>query len=132
MRMLKIFSIGAALAVLPTAAQAQWTPGSELAGQAVQIESNGVANTVYFDQGGAARIVTARGSTIAGTWTSGANGVCLNANGGQECWSYSTPMTPNQPVSLTSSCGAVSTWSAAATNSPPPQPPQSTPEGERG
>jgi len=133
MRYFGILAFGAAVAVLPSAASAQWAPGSELAGQSVQVETNGVVNTIYLDQGGTARIVTPTGTTIPANWTSGANGLCLSANGAQECWTYTTPMNAGQPMSLTSSCGSVSTWSAAATNAaPPPPPPQSSPEGERG
>ena len=58
------------IAALPGMAMAQaWAPGSEIAGQAVQVTTNGVSNTVYLDQGGAARIMTPAGNTVNGTWT---------------------------------------------------------------
>ena len=37
-------------------AQVGWAPGSEIVGQPIQVTTNGVTNTVYLDQGGAARI----------------------------------------------------------------------------
>jgi len=134
MRISTVMVFGACLAALPAAAHAQWAPGAELAGQSVQITTDGVVNTVYFDQGGIARIVTPGGNTIQGTWTSSASGLCLNVGANQECWSYATPVAAGQPVTMTSSCGAVSTWNAAATNVPPPPPPPQQPsaEGERG
>ena len=49
----------ATMVAMPAAAIAQeWVPGSEIVGQSVVVETNGVANTVYFDAGGAARIVS--------------------------------------------------------------------------
>jgi hypothetical protein len=125
--------LGAALAVLPVAAHAQFVPGSELVGQSVQVETGGTVNTIHFDPGGAARIMTPRGGVIPASWTSGPSGLCLNANGAQECWSYASPMAAGQAVAMTSSCGAVSTWNPAGTNAPPPPPPQQpSAEGERG
>jgi hypothetical protein len=38
--------------------QTAWVPGTEITGQSVQVETNGVTNTVYFDPGGVARIQT--------------------------------------------------------------------------
>jgi hypothetical protein len=132
MRISTLGVFGAALTLLPAAANAQWMPGSELAGQSVQVETNGTVNTIHFDPGGAARIITPRGTVIPGSWTSGPSGLCLNANGAQECWSYAAPMAAGQAVAMTSSCGAVSTWNPAGTNAPPPPPQQPSAEGERG
>ena len=45
-------AIGMAIsATLPAAAMAQanWTPGSEVVGQPIQVTTNGVTNTVYLD-----------------------------------------------------------------------------------
>ena len=123
--------LGAAITILPAAAQAQWVPGSELAGQSVQVQSGSVVSTVHFDQGGVARIISPRGAITTGTWSSGSSGLCLNASGAQECWSYAAPMAAGQAVSMTSSCGAVSTWNAAQTNTPP-RPPEDSALGERG
>ncbi len=113
-----------AMTALPGTAFAQgWTPGAELIGQPVQVTTNGVTNMVYLDQGGAARIMTPAGNTIAGTWT-GANGqLCLNNGVAQECWPYTSPFQAGQPLTLTSSCRATSTWLAQATNGPMTPPP---------
>lgn len=116
------------IAALPGMAMAQaWTPGAEIAGQAVQVTTNGTTNTVYLDQGGTARIMTPNGSTVNGTWTAAAGRLCLNNGSAQECWPYTTPFQAGQPVTLTSSCNATSTWLASATNTPAP-----SAKGERG
>jgi hypothetical protein len=124
--------LASAIGLVPAAASAQWMPGAELAGQSVQVDSGGIVNTIHFDAGGAARIVTPRGTVVPASWTSGPNGLCLDANGAQECWNYSAPLQAGQAVAMTSSCGAASTWNAAATNAPPPPPQQPSAEGERG
>jgi hypothetical protein len=132
MRLSLTVILAGTIAVIPTAASAQWMPGAEVAGQSVQVETAGVVNTIHLDPGGAARIVTSRGTVVPATWTSGPNGLCLNANGAQECWAYSAPLRAGQPKVLTSSCGAASTWNAAATNVPPPPLQRPSVEGERG
>lgn len=129
--MFAAISILAATALSASGAEAQWTPGSELVGQSVRVEANGIENTIYFDAGGAARIVTPTGSVVPASWTTGPTGLCLNAAGAQECWNYAAPMTAGQPLSLTSSCQVTSTWLASATNVTPP-PPQAGSAGERG
>ena len=50
--------VGTLLAGAPIAgiAQTGWVPGSEIIGQSIQVETNGVTNTVFFDPGGVARI----------------------------------------------------------------------------
>ena len=46
----------AAMTALPGIAFAQaWVPGSEIVGQPIQVTTNGTTNTIYLDQGGAAR-----------------------------------------------------------------------------
>jgi hypothetical protein len=124
---------GLAAIALPALASAQmgWVPGAEIVGHSAQVETNGVTNTVYFDAGGAGRIVTPGGTTIPATWTAANGQLCLYGNGGQECWPYQAPFQAGQQVTLTSSCQATSRWMASATN-PLPQPPQSAPGGERG
>ena len=108
---------GAVLLGAPlTAAIAQWTPGSELVGQSVQVETNGIVNTIYFDPGGAARIVTPGGAVVQGTWTSVNQQLCLQTGTGQECWPYVTPFQAGQQVTLTSSCQSVSRWTPLSTN----------------
>jgi len=130
MRTLLSVSLGiVAAAAFPAAALAQWTPGSEIVGQSVQVTTNGVTNTVYLDAGGSARIVTPGGNTVPGTWTAANGQLCLNNGAAQECWPYAAPFQAGQPVTLTSSCNSSSTWLASATNSAPPPPGQ---RGERG
>ena len=64
----------AAVLIAPAAAAAQWIPGSEITGQTVQVQTNGISNSVYFGPGGQATITTRGGNVIPATWT---------ANGGQ-------------------------------------------------
>jgi hypothetical protein len=118
-----------AAAALPGAAMAQWSPGSEIVGQAVQVTTSGVTNTVYLDAGGSARIMTPAGNTIPGTWTAANGQLCLSNGTAQECWPYAGPFQAGQPLTLTSSCNSTSTWLASSTNGPPPAPAQ---RGERG
>lgn len=98
------------------AAQAAWTPGAEIVGQPIQVTTNGITNTVYLDQGGAARIVTPNSNIVPGTWQAANNQLCLSANGGQECWPYNAPFQPGQPQTLTSSCNSTSSFLAQSTN----------------
>jgi hypothetical protein len=119
---------GAAALVAPAAASAQWAPGSEIVGQTVQVQTNGVTNSVLVSPGGQATITTPSGRAIPATWTAGGGQFCLNTGLAQECWAYNAPFQAGQPVTLTSSCGA-STWLANAVNQPPPS---QTPAGERG
>src|SRR5436190_5479863 len=109
-------------------AQGAWVPGSEIVGQPISVTTNGVTNTVYFDAGGTARIVTPGGNTIPGTWTAANGQLCVSNGSAQECVPYSGPFQPGQPVSLASSCGATETWLAQSTNQPPVQ----GRKGERG
>lgn len=120
---------GAALIGAPvTAGFAQvWVPGSEIAGHAVQVQANGVMNTVYFEPGGVARIQTAGGNVVPATWGVQGNQLCLSAGGSQECWAYNQPFQAGQQVTLTSTCGA-SQWMALSTAQPPSQ----IGQGERG
>ena len=113
-----------------TAASAQvWVPGSEITGQSIQVETNGILNTVYFDPGGAARIVTPAGTTVPGSWSVADQMLCLQTGPNvRECWPYRSAFLAGQPVTLTSSCQVTSRWVANAVN-PPPVPP---PSGERG
>ena len=116
-----------AAGALSSAAVAQWTPGSEIVGQSVQVQTNGVTNTVYFDQGGAARIVSPGGNVVNATWSTNGQQLCLNTGASSECWPYTQAFQAGQQVSLTSNCGT-SMWMANATNPPP----QMENAGERG
>ena len=104
----------------PMAAIAQWAPGSEIAGQSIQVETNGVTNTVYFDAGGVARIQTPAGRIVPGTWSAADGQLCLSAGGPQECWPYAEPFQAGRQITLTSSCNAASRWTALGTNQAPP------------
>jgi hypothetical protein len=130
--MKSVYLVRAATAValigLPGAALAQATPGSEIIGQPVTVTTNGVANTVYLDPGGTARIMTPGGNIVAGTWSAANGQLCLSTGAAQECWPYASPFQAGQPVTLTSSCGSSSTWLASSTNTPP----ASGQRGERG
>lgn len=118
---------GAVLLGAPlTAAVSQWTPGAEIVGQSVQVETNGVVNTVYFDPGGAARIITPAGNSVPATWTATGGQLCLQSGTGQECWPYQAAFQAGQQVTLVSSCQVSSRWTALATN------PMQARGGERG
>ena len=122
---------GLSLLAVPSVAAAQgWIPGAEIAGQSMQVTTNGVTNTVYLDQGGAARIVSPGGTTVSGTWAATNGQLCLNAGAASECWPYANAFQTGVPVTLVSTCSTSSTWLANATNPPPP--PMQSREGERG
>lgn len=110
----------AACVAVPTAGLAQeWVPGTEIVGQSVVVETNGVANTVYFDAGGAARIVSPQGRVVNASWTAANNNLCLNSGAASECWPYRQAFQAGQRVTLTSNCQAVSNWMPNGTNAPP-------------
>ncbi|HVL79383.1 MAG TPA: hypothetical protein VM346_08875 [Sphingomicrobium sp.] len=115
----------AAASVSPAFAQA-WVPGSEIVGHSAQVQTRGVVNTVHFDPGGAARIVSPGGNVVNGTWSASGGMLCLHAGGAQECWPYARAFQPGQPMTLTSTCQVSSTWMAMSTNQPMARP------GERG
>lgn len=122
-------SFAAAMLFAPAAAFAQWVPGTEIVGQTLQVQTNGVTNSVYLGPGGQATITTPGGKVIPASWTAANGQLCLNNGLAQECWAYSTAFQAGQPMTLTSSCGT-STWLANAVNAPPP--PMQQPAGERG
>jgi hypothetical protein len=99
-----------------SAASAQWMPGSEIAGQQLQVLTNGVLNTVYFENGGTARISSPSGATVVdATWTADAGKLCLQTSNTFDCYPYRAPFTAGMPVSLTSDCGVLSRWTALTT-----------------
>ena len=123
---------GALLAFAPQAAFAQMGPptGAELIGHSVQVETNGVVNTVYFDPGGTARIMSPGGREVQGNWFVENGRMCLQTATGRECWTYAAPFVAGQPAVLTSDCGT-SRWTAVSTAQPMmPEPPVR--RGERG
>lgn len=116
-------------AMAPSAASAQMTPnGSEIIGHSVQVEANGTTNTVYFDPGGNARILSAAGTEVQGRWSVANQQMCLSVGNLRECWPYQMAFQAGQPVSLTSDCAVTSRWTPVSTA--PSAPP--TRSGERG
>ena len=113
-----------ALPLSAASAQSSWTPGAEIVGQSIQVETAGVTNTVYFDQGGVARIMTPQGRVVPANWTAANNQLCLNSASAQECWPYQSPFAAGKAINLTSSCNATSQWLPTAVNEAAP--------GERG
>ncbi len=109
--------------VAPSAASAQmWTPGAEIVGQSIVVNTKGTANTVYFDQGGVARIMTPNGTSVPGRWTAANQQLCLDiGTGSAECWPYRSAFQAGQPVTLTSTCNVPSQWTANGTNIPEQQ-----------
>ncbi|GLR46378.1 hypothetical protein [Sphingomonas astaxanthinifaciens] len=119
----------AATALLASGAAAQWVPGSEIAGQTLQVETNGIVNNITFQPGGTATITTPSGQAIPASWTAGGGQLCLRTGAASECFPYTQAFQAGQSVTATSSCGATSRWLANATNQPM-QPARSA--GERG
>lgn len=120
---INVFGLAAVgLMLTPSGAygQATWSPGSEIVGQPLQVTTNGVTNTVYLDAAGTARIITPGGSAVPGSWTAANGQLCLSNGAAQECWPYTAPFQAGQPLTLTSSCNATSTWLASSTNAGPP------------
>ncbi len=112
-----------ATVVTPSAVSAQmWIPGGEIVGQSIQVNTNGTVNTVYFDQGGVARILTPGGNTVPGRWTAASQQLCLDiGTGSAECWPYRSAFQAGEVVNLTSSCNVTSQWTATGTNMPEQQ-----------
>jgi hypothetical protein len=121
------FFVGAVAAPIAVVGAQAWTPGSEIAGQTVQVQTNGVMNSITFNADGTATIATPDGTTVPGTWSAANNMLCLSANGAQECWPYSQPFQAGQQLALTSSCNQVTTFMPSSTN-----PPVQRSGGERG
>ena len=134
MRQLRVFAAagGAVLACAfaPSAASAQMAPnGSEIIGHSVQVQTQaGTTNTVYFDPGGNARIVSPSGTEVQGRWAVENQSLCLGAGGARECWPYRAAFQAGQPMTLTSDCASTSVWTPISTA--PPAPPARM--GERG
>ena len=115
----KVALLGAAIAAPATVAIAQaWVPGSEIAGQTLQVQTRGITNTIYLAPDGTATITSPEGTSVPATWSAANNQLCLSANNAQECWPYTQPFQPGQQLALTSSCQQVSTFLAQSTNAP--------------
>lgn len=111
-------AVGLTVVAFPGVALAQAAPGAEIVGQPIQVTTNGTTNVVTLNPGGTMTITTPGGSAVPGTWNIANGQLCLGANGAQECVPYNGPFQPQQPQTLTSSCGATETWLAQNTNAP--------------
>jgi hypothetical protein len=129
---MKLRFVGVIAAFVPAVAQAQagWTPGAEIVGQPVRVTTNGVTNIVTLNPGGQAQISSPAGRVVNGSWTAANGQLCLSNGVAQECFPYAAPLRAGQPVTVTSSCNAMSTWLAASTNQA--SPPAQGQRGERG
>jgi hypothetical protein len=110
------FATALAAVSIATAASAQWVPGMEITGQQVQVQTNGVLNTVTFDQGGVAHISSPSGANVVdANWTADGGKLCLKTANTFDCYPYRAPFTARQPVDLISDCGVRSRWTALST-----------------
>ncbi len=110
--------------VMASAAAAQWVPGSEITGQQVQVQTNGVTNIITFEPNGMARISSPSGAKVVdATWTATNGELCLRGAGAFDCYPYRAPFQAGQPVDLLSNCAVRSRWLASSVTVPP---------GERG
>jgi len=124
------FTVGlVALSLSGVVAAQGWTPGSEIVGQSIQVETNGVVNTVTFNADGTASIATPSGKMVPANWTATGGKLCLATGGTSECFPYTQAFQAGASVTATSSCGATSRWLANAVNQPAPT---QAPKGERG
>ena len=110
-------AIGASILSSAALAQAQ-QPLAEVIGQPIQVTTNGITNTIYFDANGTVRMVTPNSNVVQGSWALSQGSLCINSGSAQECWPYDSPFQPQHPKTMTSSCTSTSTWVAQATNNP--------------
>jgi hypothetical protein len=114
--MLTKLIIGAIALSSASVAAAQWSPGMEIMGQEVQVQTNGVVNTISFQPNGVATIRSPSGATVVdATWTSDAGQLCLKTANTFDCYPYRAPFTARMPVDLISNCGVRSRWTALST-----------------
>jgi hypothetical protein len=98
---------------IASAATAQWVPGSELVGQRVKVQTEGVENVVTFERDGVAQISSPSGATVVdATWTADGQQMCLKTSTTYDCYPYAQPFEANRPVDLLSTCGVRSRWLA--------------------
>ena len=110
--------VATALAILPvaTAAWAQWVPGMEITGQQMQVQTNGVINTITFGPDGVAHISSPSGARVVdANWTAHDGKLCLKTASTSDCYPYRAPFTARQPVDLMSDCGVMSRWTPLST-----------------
>jgi len=101
----------------------------EITGHSVQVQTGAVTNTIYFDPGGNARIVTPSGNEVQGRWFVENQNLCLQTSSARECWPYRTAFETGRAVDLTSSCSGTSRWTPISTQ---PMMPATRSRGERG
>lgn len=110
--------IAASALIGSASAMAQTGPMSEIIGQPIQVTTNGVTNTLYFDADGTVRMITPNAAVVQGSWALQGSNLCVSRGGASECFPYNSPFRAQEPRTVTSSCNAVSTWLANATNNP--------------
>ena len=114
--MLSRFVTAAAALSIATSASAQWIPGMEITGQQVQVQTNGVINTITFERDGVAHISSPSGATVVdATWTAANGKLCLQTATTADCYPYAAPFTARAPVTLRSDCNMISRWTALST-----------------
>jgi hypothetical protein len=106
-------SLVAVASLVAASSAAAWTPGSELVGQEIQVQTNGVVNTIQFEPNGIAHIRSPSGAKVVdATWTTDQNQLCLRNGQAFDCYEYKAPIDVTRPVSLKSVCGVNSQWTA--------------------
>jgi hypothetical protein len=114
--MLTKFVTGVVTLSMASAATAQWVPGMEITGQEVQVQTNGILNTITFSPNGVAQIRSPSGATVVdATWTAKDGQLCLQTANAFDCYPYRAPFTARQPVDLISNCSVTSRWTALST-----------------
>jgi hypothetical protein len=109
-------TVGLAACAIATAAAGQsqyggWIPGSEITGQRVQVQTNGVTNTIDFERNGVAHIYSPSGATVVdATWTAADGQLCLTTANTHDCYPYTMPFQAGLPVDLISNCAVRSRW----------------------
>jgi len=88
----------------------------EITGQQVQVQTNGVVNTITFEPNGIAHIASPSGATVVdATWTASNGKLCLQTAATADCYPYARPFTARDPVDLRSDCNMLSRWTVLST-----------------
>jgi hypothetical protein len=84
------------------------TPGAELIGRSVTLETSaGQVSTLHFEDGGAVQAEFG-GKQIAGNWVATGDRLCFAWSGNsRECWPYTAPFERGETATLTSDRGNV-------------------------
>lgn len=110
--------------MIASTAAAQWVPGSEITGQQLEVQTNGVTNIIAFEPNGTARISSPTGAKVVdATWTAANGELCLTTANTFDCYPYTYAFQAGQPVDLLSRCAVRSRWLASSVT---------VPAGERG